>query len=161
VRVELVIDDKTMTAAYIGRTARIYREAFHSDLLLDISEASSKFFAALGEIGQMENGPDITNPAVLGGVVAQSTTPEFLEKIVWACLFAENPGMKQYTSWLDSIEDYPTLMMSGTLLFQHMIGNTTTVEPEDDGSTNTNSKKKSLGQKSQSRPKKQGSHTTK
>ncbi len=139
---ELEFPDGKMTGGYTGKTARIYREQFGRDIMVDIAEASAKVFggymtaAKLGTI-------DLENEVQVTGFSIQTLGGEFLERILWAALYSCNDGFPLFDSWLDSIEDYPEMLQYAYIAYGRMIGVTGIVEPEEKTETEGDSKKKS------------------
>lgn len=141
-RFNLVINEKELTACYTGKTARVYREQFKSDILSDISEASSKYFQKYAEAVK-EGILDLENELVFTTLCVQAIGSEQLEKFTWACIYAQDQEHTPlYERWLDSVEDYQLMLVWAVICFQTMIGNNPIVEAEEKVETSDDEKKR-------------------
>lgn len=135
-RFNVSIDDNDYRCAYIGKTARLFREQFRKDLQLTVGEKMGDYVKLLTETKD-----EVTDdPIALLGILVKAISPEFAEKILWACLYAENPETGLYEEWLDGVENYPDVLAAGALAFQVVAGAFTTVESSE--ATSEDSKKK-------------------
>lgn len=137
-RFDVVIDGQTKRAAYIGKTMRVFREQFKQDLQLLTGEKMTEYLMLLAQCkAEMEESNLADDDNVQLGIVIKGITPEFAEKVLWACLYAEDDSMPLYEDWLDTIEDYPTMLLYGAICFQVVAGAHMTVqadvEEESDG----------------------------
>lgn len=144
---ELDFPEGKMTAGYTGRTARIYREQFGRDIMIDLADISAKVFAGFMNGAKMGT-LDLNDSVQVAGYSIQTIGGENLERLLWAALYSCNEDFPLFDSWLDSVEDYPEMLQWAYVAYGHMIGVTGIVEPEDKEETETEGKKKSRTRKS-------------
>ena len=142
-RFNVLIDGKNIKGAYIGKTMRIFREQFGQDLQVLASEKMEDYVQAIVTADDEVK----ANEVALMGLIVKALTPEFLEKILWVCLYAQNDSLPLYGEWLDSIETYQSVLVGGIEAFHIITGISTTVEPEEEPEE-PKTKKKSRGSKS-------------
>lgn len=137
-KMTITIDGEKIIAAYTGRTARIYREQFHKDLLEELGEAYGRLIVKYAEAS--EHGIEVSDEAFML-LTIDAVTPAVLEQIVWACVY---PGMgSEYTlfeEWLDGIDDYNKLMTCGAALF-HTLQKGPIVKPWSIATSDSSKKK--------------------
>lgn len=154
---ELPFENGPVKAGYTGKTARLYREQFGKDIMIDLSDAASK---AMGMYltGQKMGTLDFDNAAQMTEATVKAIGGKTLEQFVWAAIASCNDDTAPYDRWIDEIEDYPTLLTVGYICYGYMIGVVPTVEPEtDEEPDETKTKKKSRSRKSASSRKTQDS----
>lgn len=128
------IDGKEIVCTYTGATARIYRNKFHSDLLLDLNRTQAEFIKRLSEFASAEMElKDIEVTALL----IETIGTEMLEKITWCTVATTNKLKKgnyvDYDRFIDSIEDYPSFIGWAVGVYELLVyGNETIVEPDKD-----------------------------
>lgn len=149
----LTLDGKKYKAQYTGKTCRLYREQFVRDFLVDVQEGQEKFLIkTLERLGEQvkkesDDSTEITednlNGLVLYQVYIDTLGTELLEHVMWACLYSADPKIGLYETWIDSIENYPEMLMEAINCFQIVIGNRSIVDAENNNDgRSTNSKKK-------------------
>ncbi len=154
-RFNVTLNDKTYKAQYTGQTCRIYREQFYSDFLLDVQVAQEKFLLvalerfAKNDDEEKQKEPQekaVTVPEIDGLILyklyIEILGTELLEHILWACMASADSRIGLYESWIDSIENYPEMIMEAVNCFQIVIGNRSIVDPEDSVETDSDYKKK-------------------
>lgn len=141
-RFEITLDGKTYPAAYIGKTARLYREQFGKDLMMDVADATAKFLKEYTFIAK-EGVFDVSDNDVFLNICVKAAGPETLERMLWVSICSANDGVPSFQRWLDEIEDYRTAIAQAAIVFQMMAGNVPTVETEEkEEESNEQDKKK-------------------
>lgn len=134
----ITIDGKKHEAGYTGYTARIFREQFGKDLFKEIQSAEANMIYAHSQA--KEKGLDVKNTALFLGLIVETVTPELLEKLCWCALatgerLKGNLSFPLFNEWLDQIDNYNDMLMTGASVFLIVSGIVTTVEmntAEDD-----------------------------
>ncbi len=127
----LVIDNKEYKAVYSGKTARLYRENFNSDLMIDIQEAQLRYQDALRY--HVQEGIEL-NEAEMSVIVIKNIGEDLLCKMTWASIQAGgNKGMKAYTTFIDKVEDYNGFIEQAMDWFGFVVnGGQPIVQPDED-----------------------------
>lgn len=134
------VDGIQYKGSYKGITARIYREQFHSDLLIDINDLEVKVNQAIRE--KIENQEAITETSLVM-LIVENAGEEKLTRLLWAAIQGEQllsgrSGI-DYQSFIDNVEDYPELIGQSVAVYNMMTisAKPTTIPEKED-----NSKKK-------------------
>lgn len=154
-RFEVTLNDKKYKAQYTGKTCRIYREQFYGDFLLDIQTGQEKFLRSAlerfrsGEDKETENkelNEEVSVPEIdaliLYKLYIEVLGTELLEHILWACMASADSRIGLYEQWIDSIDNYPEMLMEAVNCFQIVIGNRSIVDAEAQSTEENTSKKK-------------------
>ena len=148
----ITIDNKEYSLCYKGITILTYREAFRSDLTLDLNASQKRTFNAINKrreniLSTFENVDDISGEEleeILNmsdeeaiTLIVESVSPEQLEKFTWACIKSKaDLGGKQfpnYKQFLSQIDDYDSFIGACGVVYNEMIyGNKQIVEAEED-----------------------------
>lgn len=152
-RFGVTLNDKKYKAQYTGKTCRIYREQFYGDFLLDIQNGQEKFlktalerFAGNGYEENEEAPKEMAAPEIDGLILYKLYIDvlgtELLEHILWACMASADSRIGFYKDWIDSIENYPEMLMEAVNCFQIVIGNRSIVDAEGTTVEESTDKKK-------------------
>lgn len=136
------IEGKEHGVLYKGITARIYRETFNRDLLIDIQQAQINFDAGIKKAVDEDRGDENAYFILLKEVKS-----EFFEKLLWSCIKAydvkNNLVTESFNEMVDNVEDYEAFVLTGVILFEKIVySNKATVEDETEKKDEENKKKK-------------------
>lgn len=116
------IDGKQYHLVYKGKTERIYREQFHSDLTADIAEMqwtqNQIMEQAKKELPNADN-------EMIGILLTRNMPSETLERVMWASIKASNKNkkVKPFESFVDDIENYMSFRQEAmTWVYNILIG---------------------------------------
>ena len=131
------IEGKEHGVLYKGITARIYRETFNRDLLIDIQQAQMNFDEGIKKAVDEDRGDE--NAYFIGS--------EFFERLLWACIKAydvkNNLVTEPFNVMVDNVDDYESFVLIGVILFEKIVySNKATVEDETEKKDEENKKKK-------------------
>ena len=136
------IEGKEHGVLYKGITARIYRETFNRDLLIDIQQAQMNFDEGIKKAVDEDRGDENAYFILLKGVGS-----EFFERLLWACIKAydvkNNLVTEPFNVMVDNVDDYESFVLIGVILFEKIVySNKATVEDETEKKDEENKKKK-------------------
>ena len=136
------IEGKEHCVLYKGITARIYRETFNRDLLIDIQQAQMNFDEGIKKAVDEDRGDENAYFILLKEVGS-----EFFERLLWACIKAydvkNNLVTEPFNVMVDNVDDYESFVLIGVILFEKIVySNKTTVEDETEKKDEENKKKK-------------------
>lgn len=118
----VVVDNKRLNCSMTGKTARIYREQFKRDLLLDLTQGWAKVVLQYIELKEAVTDQRALNDGAMLQTIIQAITPEVLEQMLWAALYCGGSVRIGYTEWLDTVENYEETIMTGATAFLTMHG---------------------------------------
>lgn len=129
---KITIDGKEYKTTLKGVTARLYREQFRSDLLVDMNNAQKNPVQAIAE--NMESKKFAQGE--IGDLMLSAIGETFLTQLAWACIAGEllltNKPVPTYVALTDNIEDYVGFIQQCCLLYDSAIfSSQPTVESED------------------------------
>lgn len=129
----ITIDGTDYQASYKGITARMYREQFHSDLIVDLDNAQTKINESIKKM--VENGDEF-NPENTPMLVVKCVGEKTLTQLLWASIQGEmtlnKKGFIDYQSFIDNTENYQELIGKAIEVYEMMIySNIPTVKSED------------------------------
>lgn len=136
------IEGKERGILYKGITARIYRETFNRDLLIDIQQAQMNFDEGIKKAVDEDRGDENAYFILLKEVGS-----EFFERLLWACIKAydvkNNLVTEPFNVMIDNVDDYESFVLIGVILFEKIVySNKATVEDETEKKDEENKKKK-------------------
>lgn len=136
------IEGKEHGVLYKGITARIYRETFNRDLLIDIQQAQMNFDEGIKKAVDEDRGDENAYFILLKEVGS-----EFFERLLWACIKAYDVKNSLVTEtfnvMVDNVDDYESFVLIGVILFEKIVySNKATVEDETEKKDEENKKKK-------------------
>lgn len=136
------IEGKEHGVLYKGITARIYRETFNRDLLIDIQQAQMNFDEGIKKAVDEDRGDENAYFILLKEVGS-----EFFERLLWACIKAydvkHNLVTEPFNVMVDNVDDYESFVLIGVILFEKIVySNKATVEDETEKKDEENKKKK-------------------
>lgn len=160
---KITIDNKEYELCYKGITILTYREAFRSDLTIDLNASQKRMFEAINQrrerlLDGLENIDDIPDKDLENllemsdeeaiTLIVESVGPEQLEKFTWACIKSkadlDAKPFPDYKKFMRSIDDYNDFIGSCVVVYNEMIyGNKQIVNPEKD-EENKEVKKKTM-----------------
>lgn len=123
------IEGKNYKASYKGVTARVYRERFHSDLVLDLAKVQTEVAKKIEKLFEKEE--KINEQDVITAIL-ESAGEEQLSRFAWVCIQGEfelkNQKGIDYQFFVDNINDYPKFIGNCIGIYQMM---TFAVEPTE------------------------------
>lgn len=137
----ITIDGKEYEASYKGITARVYREQFHSDLIVDLMEAQQKMLEAIQE--EAKKGTEFTDEKFIM-LTVKTIGEELLTQFLFASIQGElklkgKRGLN-YRSFVDNVEDYDTFIGACVGVYQILSYAGQSTEKEKEQETETKKK---------------------
>lgn len=138
---KIKIDEKEYGVLYKGKTAKIYREYFNRDMLVDTQKAQMKFSEAIKKkVGTDEE----DEPAYY--VLLEANGSEFFERVLWACIKAydvvQGKETEDFSDFIDNVVDYDTFVTVGIVVFEKIVfANSQTIDSESEDVEEKNKKK--------------------
>lgn len=138
---KIKIDGKEYGVLYKGKTAKIYREYFNRDMLVDTQKAQMKFSEAIkNKVGTDEE----DEPAYY--VLLEANGSEFFERVLWACIKAydvvQGKETEDFSDFIDNVVDYDTFVTVGIVVFEKIVfANSPTIDSESEDAEEKSKKK--------------------
>lgn len=139
--ITLTINKKKYSASYKGITARLYREAFRKDLILELNEMQKRIFDVIIK----SNKDNFTEEDALNNIIVGAGT-EALFKLLWASVQGEQllqnkEPLPSFQRWTDE-SDYNDILAASLSVYNMMVYSGQSVATSESKEAKNTSKKK-------------------